>query len=342
MAGVAEFSLGDAVINIVGNVAPGLNKALGDAERRVNRSMGNIRKMAGQVGTAMLAAGAAITGAFAVMVKKAEAFGSTINDMATKTGMSTEALSGFAVAADLSGLSLEGVANAVKFMQKNLFAMGDEADKSGKKQKDASEKIARAIKDEEDALSKTNIQAQRATANYQDLAGKTGHTAAQTRHYNERMEDLRDEYKKHEEKIKELKAAKDEDAEATDKATQAIKDLGLSLEALKKLKPEEQFKQIGSKISALPTALERTGFSLAIFGRAGTDMLQMFAGGPEAFEELTGWAKKLGVELSGEQAAKLDMFGDKLAIVKWALLGVAVKITEDLLPTLLPLADKIA
>ncbi len=67
------FSLGDAVLNITGDVR-GLNQALGDAERATKRSFGNVLAAAQKIGVGMTAVGGAIVAGLGAMVKKAADF----------------------------------------------------------------------------------------------------------------------------------------------------------------------------------------------------------------------------------------------------------------------------
>ena len=81
------------------------------------------------IGIVMTAAGAAIT---AVMFKAVNSFretGDMIDELARKTGISTEKLSGLGYAASLSGVSLEGISTAVKILSGNMLdaANGNEA-----------------------------------------------------------------------------------------------------------------------------------------------------------------------------------------------------------------------
>ena len=55
-----------------------------------------------------------------------------------------------------------------------------------------------------------------------------------------------------------------------------LKMLGMDIADLNGLKPEEQFQKIGAAIAGLPTPMQRTATSMAIFGRSGVQMLPLF------------------------------------------------------------------
>lgn len=68
--GGGQFSLGDAVLNIIGDVT-GLNKALGQAESAAKKSFGNILNLGKQIGAGMTVAGGAIVAGLGHAVKAA-------------------------------------------------------------------------------------------------------------------------------------------------------------------------------------------------------------------------------------------------------------------------------
>ena len=67
-----------------------------------------------KLGTAFTVAGGAITGMFGILVKKTVDAGDQINDLSKRTGIATETLSAYKLAADQSGTSLEGMATGFR------------------------------------------------------------------------------------------------------------------------------------------------------------------------------------------------------------------------------------
>lgn len=110
---------GNVVWNIVGNVKP-LNDALGDSEKMVKSSMGNILKIGQQVGVAFAGVGAAVSGAFGVAINSAMDFGGEIKDASDKTLIAAEDLQKLKYAAEQSGVGFEGLQSAIIRMNKNL------------------------------------------------------------------------------------------------------------------------------------------------------------------------------------------------------------------------------
>jgi hypothetical protein len=78
------------------------------------------RKISG-VGKAMTAIGGAVTGTLVAMVKATANAGDQINDLAKRTGISTEELSRYKYAADQSGTSLEGIVTGVRRLSAGML-----------------------------------------------------------------------------------------------------------------------------------------------------------------------------------------------------------------------------
>ncbi|MCK9600979.1 MAG: phage tail tape measure protein, partial [Sphaerochaeta sp.] len=74
-----------------------------------------------KLGKAFTIVGGAITAALGAAVIKTANFGDEINDMSQRTGIATEILSGYKLAADNSGTSIEGLASGLKLLSRNMF-----------------------------------------------------------------------------------------------------------------------------------------------------------------------------------------------------------------------------
>lgn len=114
----------------------------------------------------------------------------------------------------------------------------------------------------------------------------------------------------------------------------AFKALGLSFASIKELSPEEQFGQIGNAIAQLPSAAERTAAAMALFGKAGTDLIPLFEEGTFSMEAWSQKAKELGVsfdDLSATQAAQLN---DALGEMQMAFQGVMLQVGGALAPVI--------
>src|SRR4030042_5899636 len=94
-----------------------------DFEAGLKRAQGAIQAHAGtfhRVGIAMTVAGGAITGALGLTLKKTVDLGDKIYELSQKTGISTEILSGYRVAAEMSGVSLDSFGQALGMLGQNM------------------------------------------------------------------------------------------------------------------------------------------------------------------------------------------------------------------------------
>lgn len=103
------ITIGDAVLNITGN-DKGLQKALDGVNAKVK-----------VLGKTMLAAGTAVTGMTASMVKSFTEAGDMIGKMSKRTGISVENLSRLRHAAELSGSSIEDMEKSIRKMQQTML-----------------------------------------------------------------------------------------------------------------------------------------------------------------------------------------------------------------------------
>lgn len=113
------INLGDAILYFKGDMS-GLNNSIGDAQSKVQSSMGNILNTTHAVGMGLTAVGAGVIGTLGAMTVGWANAGDAVQEASQRTGMGTEALSELKYAAELSGTSLEGVETAAKFMNKGM------------------------------------------------------------------------------------------------------------------------------------------------------------------------------------------------------------------------------
>ena len=88
--------------------------------------------------------------------------------------------------------------------------------------------------------------------------------------------------------------------------------LGLSIEELAGLTPDEQFQRIADRISKVADPTLKAALAMDIFGKSGTQLLPMIAGGAKGLDELRQRARQLGLVVSKEDAEAATLFGDTL------------------------------
>ena len=99
-------------------------------------------------------------------------------------------------------------------------------------------------------------------------------------------------------------------AAAGDKtATDAFRDLGLSIADFNGLATEEQFLKLADRIGGIANPAQRAAAAMEIFGKGGTALLPLFAKGSEGIRQYMEYARQMGWVMSAEaaeDALKLD------------------------------------
>lgn len=117
-------------------------------------------------------------------------------------------------------------------------------------------------------------------------------------------------------------------------ATDALDAIGLSVDSLVGLSPEEQFKLIADSISRIEDPSERAAIALQIFGRAGAMLIPLLSGGSKGMEELQQQARDLGLTISTETAGDAAELTDELNILRRVLRAGAIVIGSAVAPAI--------
>ncbi len=128
-------------------------------------------------------------------------------------------------------------------------------------------------------------------------------------------------------------------ASGSKEATGALYGLGLSVKQLAGLSPDQQFKLIADRISQIQDPALRTAAAMKIFGKSGTQLLPMLAGGAKGISEMQQQARDLGLTMSGEDAAAAEQFGDTLDVLWKVVNKVKFAIGAALAPTVSEVAQ---
>ena len=114
--------------------------------------------------------------------------------------------------------------------------------------------------------------------------------------------------------------------------------LGLNVEDLLKLNPEEQFLKIGAAIAEMESDTLRTAAAVDVFGRSGTMLLPLFKEGAEGMAKLREEAHTLGIVFDEEMAAKAAKLRDAQTSLKGSIQGLSIAILNDLIPVITDVA----
>lgn len=95
-------------------------------------------------------------------------------------------------------------------------------------------------------------------------------------------------------------------------AVDAFGALGLSMDDLAGKAPEDQFTLIADRLSQIEDPTRRAGVAMQVFGKAGTDLLPLFANGAAGISGLRDEAHRLGLTMSSEDTTAAAAFTDAL------------------------------
>lgn len=112
-------------------------------------------------------------------------------------------------------------------------------------------------------------------------------------------------------------------------ATKDFARLGLSIEDLRAMNPEDQFWTVANAIASIEDPALRTSMAMSLFGRSGTDLLPMLSLGVEGIQELRGQAHDLNVTFTEETAQAADEYAGAMGAMKAAVDGMKYALVGD-------------
>ncbi|CAB4184477.1 hypothetical protein UFOVP1124_12 [uncultured Caudovirales phage] len=115
--------------------------------------------------------------------------------------------------------------------------------------------------------------------------------------------------------------------------------IGLSLDDLQGLSASERFAAITDALAGMPTEAERAAAAVKLFGRAGAEMLPLFAAGAGSIRDATAEAERFGMALSGAQGRDVEEMNDSFSKVRAAVGGVVQQVVAYLAPAITNVSD---
>lgn len=125
-------------------------------------------------------------------------------------------------------------------------------------------------------------------------------------------------------------------------ATDALSALGLSVDELSGMSPEDQFTMIADAIGDVEDPSKRAALAMQLFGRAGSELLPMMSENAEGIANLRKEANELGRTMTAEDAQAAAELTDAMNRVKSVFIGVKNQIGAALAPAMSYLADLVA
>jgi hypothetical protein len=127
-------------------------------------------------------------------------------------------------------------------------------------------------------------------------------------------------------------------ANGSESAQKAFSKIGLSVEDLMSLSPEDQFRAVAKAISAIPDSASQAAAAVDLFGKSGVELLPLFASNLAEIEKR---AKQLGIVLSADQVSAITEMDDALLLVSKTFDGIIGQVTANLAPVVTALAEEL-
>lgn len=130
-------------------------------------------------------------------------------------------------------------------------------------------------------------------------------------------------------------------ATGTGKSNAAFEALGISLDQIRKLSPDQQFAEIANQINKLKDPTDKARAAIELFGRAGADMLPLFAEGAEGIAKAREQAVQFGQSFDSDQLKKLSDASDSVRNLKESFSALATAATATIAGPLAKFFDSI-
>lgn len=117
--------------------------------------------------------------------------------------------------------------------------------------------------------------------------------------------------------------------------------MGLSIEQLRTMTPEEQFITVADAIRNMSDQTDRTRLAMDTFGRDGAKVLAIVKNGAAATRSELVKAAELGLAPSREDAAKIEAANDAITDMKSAFMGIANTVAISVAPAITSISGSI-
>jgi polyhydroxyalkanoate synthesis regulator phasin len=139
--------------------------------------------------------------------------------------------------------------------------------------------------------------------------------------------------------IKKMQKAVVEAANGSQGANDTLARLGLSIEDLAGMTPEEMLTAFAQALSQVTNPTERAALSMEIFGKAGTKLLPVLAQGGDALLKMRESARAMGLTVSTEAALAADELDDSIGALTATARKLVFEIGSSLAPTFLGIVN---
>lgn len=124
------------------------------------------------------------------------------------------------------------------------------------------------------------------------------------------------------------------------KAVEAFAELGLSVDQLTQMSPEEAFLATAEAISRLPEAGEKAAKAYALFGRSGQELVNVLSQGKQGLEDLIAQNERVRGSVSGDEFKGIQNAQDAVSRAMDSFKGIGEQLAIVLAPAVEKLADE--
>ncbi|NBW16972.1 MAG: hypothetical protein EBR82_54250 [Caulobacteraceae bacterium] len=125
--------------------------------------------------------------------------------------------------------------------------------------------------------------------------------------------------------------------DGSEEQAKAFEKIGLSVDELAAMSPEEQFAAIQKAIAALPTPAERAAAAVALFGKSGVELLPLMN---KHLAEVEERMRRLGAVVGEDQVSAIGDMNDSLDMVKATFDGIIGNVVGNLAPIVTEMANE--
>lgn len=124
------------------------------------------------------------------------------------------------------------------------------------------------------------------------------------------------------------------------KAQQMFAALGISAARLAQMSPDETFLALADALEKISDPSLKASAAMAVFGKAGANLLPMMNGGSEAMREMMDEARRLGIVMDEQSGEAVAGYADNVTKLMRAMQGLQRSIASHIIPTLEPLVER--
>ena len=125
-------------------------------------------------------------------------------------------------------------------------------------------------------------------------------------------------------------------------AIKSFADLGLSVQELSRLSPEQAFEKVAAAISQLPNPAQQAAAAVSLFGKSGAELVPVFQEGAGFLADMRQQAEGLGLVLGQTQVQSLAQLDDSFGALSATVQAFKQRVTAELAPALIQASQSAA